>query len=333
MDRRRVLKALAGLALCPHCTSAGFAADAHWTYEGHGGPDQWSELDAANRVCSAGAQQSPVDIGDTFKAKLSPLKMTWGKSADTIVNNGHTIQVNFTDASTLAAPGGNFKLIQLHFHHPSEHLIGGKSFPMEAHFVHASPTGGLAVVGVLMATGKPNAVFNKIVSTMPEQEGPPVKSRSGHRSQRAAAGEAQLLPSFRIADHAAVQRDGRLAPAHRSDRGGGGRCRPLRQALPAECAPGAEEQPALRIAVELSRAAGWAARRRPHRHGPRRAGIVRASHLRNAKVEISGCATRGRGPGRATIASRGPSGRLLAGRAAVRYNVIRRPQKLKGETT
>jgi carbonic anhydrase len=179
MDRRHVLKALAAFALCPHCSSTGFAADAHWTYEGHGGPDQWSELDAANRVCSGGAQQSPLDIGDTFKSRLSPLKMTWGKSADTIVNNGHTIQVNFADASTLAAPGGNFKLIQLHFHHPSEHLIGGKSFPMEAHFVHASPTGGLAVVGVLMATGKPNAVFNKIVSTMPGQEGPPVKVDQG----------------------------------------------------------------------------------------------------------------------------------------------------------
>jgi carbonic anhydrase len=175
MDRRHVLKALAGLVLCPHCTSAGFAADAHWTYEGHGGPDQWAELDAANRVCAAGAQQSPVDIRDAVKAQLAPLKMAWGKRADTIVNNGHTIQVNFTDAGMLNAPGGDFKLIQLHFHHPSEHLIGGKSFPMEAHFVHANPAGSLAVVGVLMATGKPNAVFSKIVSTMPDQEGPPVK--------------------------------------------------------------------------------------------------------------------------------------------------------------
>ena len=30
----------------------------------------------------------------------------------------------------------NYKLLQLHFHRPSEHLIGGKNFPMEAHFVH-----------------------------------------------------------------------------------------------------------------------------------------------------------------------------------------------------
>jgi len=47
---------------------------------------------------------------------------------------------------------------------------------MEVHFVHANAAGSLAVVGVLMTTGRPNAVFNKIVSTMPEQEGPAVKA-------------------------------------------------------------------------------------------------------------------------------------------------------------
>ena len=36
-------------------------------------------------------------------------------------------------------------------------MIGGKKFPMEAHFVHRNEAGGLAVVGVLMAEGKPNA--------------------------------------------------------------------------------------------------------------------------------------------------------------------------------
>ena len=47
---------------------------------------------------------------------------------------------------------------------------------MEVHFVHANAAGSLAVVGILMTTGRPNAVFNKIVSTMPEQEGPAVKA-------------------------------------------------------------------------------------------------------------------------------------------------------------
>jgi carbonic anhydrase len=176
MHRRQALKLFAGLTLCPLCASTALAADAHWSYEGATGPDRWGELDAASRVCSAGAQQSPVDIGGTLRAQLPPLKITWRKAADTIVNNGHTIQLNVAEGSTLAAPGGSYKLVQFHFHRPSEHLIGGKNFPMEVHFVHANSSGGLAVVGVLMAGGRANKVFNKVVSTMPEKEGPAVKA-------------------------------------------------------------------------------------------------------------------------------------------------------------
>ena len=40
-------------------------------------------------------------------------------------------------------------------------------------FVHAG-TDALAVIGVLMVAGKPNAMFKKIVATMPREEGSPV---------------------------------------------------------------------------------------------------------------------------------------------------------------
>ncbi len=176
MHRRQALKSLAGLVVCPLCAPHGFAADAHWSYQGVDGPANWGDLDAANRVCSAGGQQSPIDIGDTIRAQLTPLKITWDKRADTIVNNGHTIQLNLGDSSILGYGGTNYRLLQFHFHHPSEHLIGGKSFAMEVHFVHANAAGSLAVIGVLMATGRANAVFNKIVSTMPDKEGPAVKA-------------------------------------------------------------------------------------------------------------------------------------------------------------
>jgi carbonic anhydrase len=180
MDRRNVLKALAGLAICPVCTSTGFAAEgAHWSYEGAGGPAKWGDLDAANKACSLGAQQSPIDITATVKSQLPPLKISWGKTADTIVNNGHTIQLNFAEGSTLKLGDTTYKLLQVHFHRPSEHLVGGKNFPMEAHFVHRADGGGLAVVGVLLTEGKPNATFAKIIATMPTKEGPPVKADAG----------------------------------------------------------------------------------------------------------------------------------------------------------
>lgn len=177
MHRREALKVFAGLALCPLCSSKTFAADAHWSYEGPGGPDKWGEIDPANKACSLGDQQSPINIGETIKAQLPPLKITWAKTTDTIVNNGHTIRLNMGDSSTLAiGSGGNFRLVEFHFHRPSEHTINGASFPMEAHFVHANAAGNLAVVGVLMTAGKPNKSFNTIVLTMPNREGPPIKA-------------------------------------------------------------------------------------------------------------------------------------------------------------
>jgi carbonic anhydrase len=178
MHRRNALKALAGLAVCPLCTAPGFAAKgAHWGYEGAVGPERWGDLDAASKVCSIGSQQSPINISETvIKAQLPPLNIAWKNKSDTIVNNGHTIQVNSGEGSTLAVGKDKFSLLQFHFHRPSEHQIGGNNFPMEAHFVHRNAAGILAVIGVLMETGKPNAIFNKIVSTMPMEEGPAVKA-------------------------------------------------------------------------------------------------------------------------------------------------------------
>lgn len=178
MNRRHALKALAGLALCPLCTQIGIAAEGahHWGYEGEGAPAKWGDLDAANKACDIGSQQSPIDIGATIKSRLPALRINWARSADTIVNNGHTIQLNFAEGSTMTLGETKYKLLQLHFHRPSEHLIGGKNFPMEAHFVHRAESGALAVVGVLLATGGANPVFSRIVSTMPASEGPAVKA-------------------------------------------------------------------------------------------------------------------------------------------------------------
>ncbi len=177
MNRRRALKALAGLALCPLCASAGFAAEgAHWSYEGANGPAHWGDVDTASKVCSVGSQQSPIDITGTIKAQLPPLKIAWSRKADTIVNNGHTIQVNFAPGSTLKVGKDDYALLQFHFHHPSEHTFAGKSYPMEVHFVHRNTAGTLAVIGALITAGKSNPVFNKIVATMPAHEGPAVKA-------------------------------------------------------------------------------------------------------------------------------------------------------------
>jgi carbonic anhydrase len=190
MNRRHALKALAGLALCPICAPAGFAAEgAHWGYEGEQGPSHWGDLDVASKACSIGSQQSPIDIRSSITARLPPLQIAWPKKPNMIVNNGHTIQVNADPGNTLTVGKDKYDLLQYHFHHPSEHLIGGKNFPMEVHFVHRNAAGNLAVVGALMTAGRANAAFNKIVAAMPAKEGPAIKM--------AAADPNQMLPAKR----------------------------------------------------------------------------------------------------------------------------------------
>jgi carbonic anhydrase len=177
MHRRRLLKALAGVALCPLCANSGFATEgAHWSYEGTGGPDHWGDLDPASRVCSIGSQQSPIAIDDSIEAELAPLQFAWAGRPETIVNNGHSIQLNFGEGSTLTVGPERYTLAQFHFHHPSEHLINDKNFAMEAHFVHRNAAGSAGVIGVLMTPGKSNPAFAKVVATMPPAEGPPVKA-------------------------------------------------------------------------------------------------------------------------------------------------------------
>jgi carbonic anhydrase len=181
MNRRHALKLMAGFAICPLCTPSGAAAEGahHWGYEGEGGPAKWGELEAANKVCSVGSQQSPIDIEATVKSQLPALKIDWAKNADTILNNGHTIQLNCAEGSSLTLGDVKYKLLQFHFHRPSEHMIEGKNFPMETHFVHRADSGALAVVGVLVETGTANPVFSKIISTMPAKEGPAIKASPG----------------------------------------------------------------------------------------------------------------------------------------------------------
>src|SRR5215472_6580539 len=189
MDRRQALRLFAGFALCPLCAPAAFATEHHWGYGEEAGPEKWGGLDAADAACSAGGHQSPIDITGAITARQAPLRISWTKAPDKITNNGHTIQLDATEGETLRLGDRSYALKQFHFHHPSEHLVEGKRFAMEAHFVHAGAD-GLAVIGVLMVAGKPNAVFKRIVATMPSEEGPAV-------SADPAIDPSRLLPAHR----------------------------------------------------------------------------------------------------------------------------------------
>ena len=60
-----------------------------------------------------------------------------------------------------------YKLLQFHFHTPSEEMVNSKRYSMVAHLVHKNDAGQLAVVAVLLELGEPNAFIDKVWTYMP----------------------------------------------------------------------------------------------------------------------------------------------------------------------
>jgi carbonic anhydrase len=142
----------------------------HWGYTGKEGSQYWGSLSPEYSTCSSGANQSPVNLSNFVEATLSPLKMSYDLNAYEVINNGHTIQVNYQSENTLALNGHDYKLIQFHFHSPSENQINGKSYPLEAHLVHRDKNGNLAVVAVMFEAGKTNETLAKTWAVMPKKK-------------------------------------------------------------------------------------------------------------------------------------------------------------------
>jgi carbonic anhydrase len=66
----------------------------------------------------------------------------------------------------MTSGGTVFRLVQVHFHTPSEHTFSGEALPLVAHFVHATDAGELGVLGVLFETGAENAGLAPLVDAL-----------------------------------------------------------------------------------------------------------------------------------------------------------------------
>ncbi|MDH5185312.1 MAG: carbonic anhydrase family protein [Gammaproteobacteria bacterium] len=147
------------------------SGEIHWGYTGHNGPQKWGGLNPAYGLCSTGKNQSPIDVKASVDSKLPAIKFSYAGFGKEILNNGHTVQVNYSDANQIELDGVIFKLKQLHFHTPSENHIKGKSYPLEMHLVHASNDGELAVVAVMFEQGQANTALDKAWSQLPIHNG------------------------------------------------------------------------------------------------------------------------------------------------------------------
>jgi carbonic anhydrase len=169
MNRKIAVLALASLTFS--ATKPAWAQHHHWSYSGEGAPQNWGNLDSKFAACATGKSQSPIDLGKAVKDASHPVRLDYKKGANEILNNGHTVQVNYQPGSSLKVGGRSFELKQFHFHAPSENTFNGKHFPLEGHLVHADKDGNLAVVAVMFNEGAANPLLASLWKMMPAREG------------------------------------------------------------------------------------------------------------------------------------------------------------------
>jgi len=146
----------------------------HWTYAGKNGAAKWGKLGEQFVTCGIGQRQSPIDIRDAIRADLPPIVFAYKPLPLSIIDNGHTIQVNTAGAGGITVEGEDYELLQFHFHKPSEERINGKAYDMVAHMVHKSKEGKLAVVAVMLQAGKEHKLIRALWSNLPLEQNKPV---------------------------------------------------------------------------------------------------------------------------------------------------------------
>lgn len=149
----------------------------HWSYSGPMGAAKWGKLSEQFATCGIGERQSPIDIRDAINGDLTPITFAYKPIPLSIIDNGHTIQVNTAGAGNITVEGQEYELLQFHFHKPSEERINGKTYEMVVHMVHKAKDGRLAVVAVMLQTGKEHKLIRTLWSNLPlEQNKTVIKS-------------------------------------------------------------------------------------------------------------------------------------------------------------
>ncbi|XP_019083112.1 PREDICTED: alpha carbonic anhydrase 2-like isoform X3 [Camelina sativa] len=127
------------------------------------GPEKWGKLKPEWKLCGKGELQSPIDLMNKrvrLVTDFQKLTKDYKPCNATLINRGHDMMLRFEEdegPGSFKINGTEYKLLQLHWHSPSEHTINGRRFALELHMVHESKNGSMAVVTVLYKIGRPNS--------------------------------------------------------------------------------------------------------------------------------------------------------------------------------
>lgn len=119
------------------------------------GPDAWGDIpDHHYETCKTGDIQSPIDfptevkygrLADGPKPDIVAANMTWSAG-----NSNWALSCADDEGCGVTMFAGKaFKLVNTHFHSPSEHTLAGRQYPLEAHMVHQADDGSYAVIATM----------------------------------------------------------------------------------------------------------------------------------------------------------------------------------------
>jgi carbonic anhydrase len=197
---------LPGLVMlgCLTSLTANAGVAAQWSYVGSASPSHWGMLDPAYELCDTGKSQSPVNL-DRKKVRVPyALKIHYPNVVSYISKGGHWVQLNAAIGAKdyVTYNGKEFKLLELHFHSPSETLWHKETYPLEIHFVNQSKDKQLLVVAVFVDRGSENQSLQFIddnVEKARSQELPepevPNQANLKTDGEKMTVNLAQLLPT------------------------------------------------------------------------------------------------------------------------------------------
>lgn len=142
-----------------------------WSYTGAKGPSNWKNLKTDYALCGNGKMQSPIDLKWSKPQETTrTIELDYKEVPLSIIDNGHTIQVQFPPGSQAYFGGKRYELVQMHFHTSSEHTLSGNQLPLEAQLVHKNELGQLAILGLFLIEGRFNPFIEKIWSHIPTEK-------------------------------------------------------------------------------------------------------------------------------------------------------------------
>ncbi|XP_047309794.1 alpha carbonic anhydrase 7-like [Impatiens glandulifera] len=130
------------------------------------GPARWGDIREEWSMCKKGRMQSPIDLSNEraeMVSHLGILKRIYRPSNATLINKGHAMQLSWKDyAGSIEIKETKYELQQCHWHSPSEHTINGTRFDLEAHLVHKSKSGKIAVISIIYKLGHADSFLTRL---------------------------------------------------------------------------------------------------------------------------------------------------------------------------